>query len=262
MKMKLAWGTTGSEQQSSANEEEVLVNQKFVAALNVFGGRTDSLRFVTSEGKHCKIVGILKDFNFEPLNEDIVPILFRYSLEHSNYALLTVAPDHIRATIADLDGIWSGIDQKIPFHCYFLNDEVDKAYKYIIASFKMFSFLSAMAISISCLGLLGMVAFNTENRTKEIAIRKILGATNKSLYYVLSKEFVNMIAIAIMLAVPLSYFFYDRLFLPLLMKNSAGLGIIEVIVGIAVLLSMGLAAIYFQTSKVANANPAGSLRTE
>jgi putative ABC transport system permease protein len=262
LQMELAWGTTGSEQQSSFNEEVVLVNRKFMEARRIFGDTPDSLVFKTSDGRNCKIVGILKNFNFEPLNEEIAPIVFRYSLEQSNYALLTLQPTDIRSTISDLDAIWTSIDQKVPFQSYFLKDEVEKAYQYIIIQFKIFVFLSLLAITISCLGLLGMVAFNTENRTKEIAIRKILGATNKSLYIVLSKEFLKIIIVAVMFAVPFSYFFYDKLFLPMLMKNSAGLGILEVIVGVVVLLSMGLTAIYFQTSKVANTNPANSLRTE
>ena len=259
--MKLAWGE-GRLTASNQNEEQVLVNQAFIQAMGVFETKSDSLTFTLADGTQCRIVGALEDFNFEPLNEYISPLVFRHSLENSNYALLTISSTDIKRTIGDLDAIWMNIDQKPSFEATFLDDEIEKAYYFMTAQIKIFSYLSAMAITISCLGLLGMVAYTTENRTKEIAIRKIMGATNKSLYYALTKDFVRLIVISAMLAIPFAYFFYDYIFLRMLLKYGSGVGVIEIVASVLFLFLIGFASIYWQTSKVANANPAQSLRYE
>lgn len=260
--MDLAWGESGSSRQSTQNEELVLVNEQFLRSIAVFENQKDSLTFTLADGKRCRIVGILKDFNFEPLNELINPLIFRYSLEESNYALLTISSANISKTISDLDGIWTSIDQKAKFEATFLNEEIENAYYFIVIQIKIFGFLSALAITISCLGLLGMVSYTTENRVKEIAVRKIMGATTKSLYYTLTKDFVKMIFISALIAIPFSYLFYDILVLNVLLKYGSGLGVTEIFLSVAFLFLIGFLSIYWQTSKIANANPAGNLRYE
>ena len=192
----------------------------------------------------------------------IQPIVLRQSLEQSHYALLTVNSTNMKRTVAELEGIWSEIDQERHFESSFLNDEIEKAYYFLTVQIKFFSVLSALAITISCLGLLGMVTFSTENRTKEIAIRKIMGASDESLYYLLTKDFIRLIAISGLIAIPFSYVFYDQLFLHFLIRYGTGLGVIEVIGSIGFLFMVGVASIYWQTSKVTKSNPASKLRYE
>lgn len=260
--MNIVWGESGNELKSTQNEELVLVNEQFMQSTSIFGHQKDSLIFTLANGTKCRIIGILKDFNFEPLNALIEPLVLRYSLEESNYALLTVNSADIKGTVDDLDAIWTAIDQKTVFEATFLDDEIEEAYFFLVVQIKIFGFLSALAITISCLGLLGMVSYTTENRTKEIAIRKIMGASIKSLYYTLTKDFLKLIMISALIAIPFSYFFYDMLFLNILIRYGQGLGILEIIVSITFLFLIGFAAIYWQTSKVAKANPAGNLRYE
>ncbi|MEP1033293.1 FtsX-like permease family protein [Ekhidna sp.] len=262
MKMELAWGESKSLNQSTQNEELVLVNEQFIQSMKVFNVQKDTLRFTLSDGTNCRIIGILEDFNFEPLSETINPLLFRYSFDESQYALLTVSSTNIKRTINELDGIWQGIDQGISFQATFLDDEIADAYYFLRVQIKFFSVLSALAITISCLGLLGMVSYTTENRTKEIAIRKIMGATNRSLYYLLTKDFIKLILISALIAIPISYVFYDKLFLYFLIRYGTGLGIIEIFVSIAFLFLVGLSSIYWQASRVTKANPATKLRYE
>jgi len=262
MGMDLIWGESGSNRTSTINEELVLVNEQFMKSIAVFEKQNDSLTFALSNGTKCRIVGILKDFNFEPLNQLINPLILRYSLEESNYALLTVNSKDIKGTIDNLDAIWTGIDQKAAFEAAFLDDEIEDAYFFLVVQIKIFGFLSSLAITISCLGLLGMVSYTTENRTKEIAIRKIMGASTKSLYYTLTKDFLKLIMISALIAIPISYFFYEMLFLNVLIRYGQGLGMMEIISSITFLFLIGFSAIYWQTSKVAKANPAGNLRHE
>ncbi|MEM7298329.1 MAG: FtsX-like permease family protein, partial [Bacteroidota bacterium] len=247
---------------SNQNEEMVLVNEQFMKSIAIFNVQKDSLTFTTDKGEKCRIVGILEDFNFEPLSEHISPIIFRYSLEESAYALLTINSTDIKKTIKEMGTIWSNIDQEIRFEATFLDDEMENAYYFLRVQLKFFSFLSALAITISCLGLLGMVSYTTENRIKEIAVRKIMGATDRSLYYLLTKDFLRLIAIASVIAIPFSYVFYDKLFLYFLIKYGTGLGILEVLLSIVFLFMVGISSIYFQTAKVTKANPATKLRYE
>jgi ABC-type antimicrobial peptide transport system permease subunit len=107
-----------------------------------------------------------------------------------------------------------------------------------------------------------MVSYTTENRTKEIAVRKIMGATVPSIYYLLTKDFIKLIIIASLIAIPFSYVFYDKLFLYFLIRYGSGLGVLEVVLSIGFLFLIGFISIFWQTSQVANANPAGNLRYE
>ncbi|MEQ9467283.1 MAG: FtsX-like permease family protein [Ekhidna sp.] len=262
MKMKLSWGESQSMERSNQNEELVLVNEQFIRSQKVFNVQKDTLRFTLENGTNCRIVGILKDFNFEPLSEQINPLIFRHSLEESQYALLSVSSTNIKRTINELDAIWQGIDQNVKFEATFLDDEIEDAYYFLRVQIKFFSVLSTLAITISCLGLLGMVSYTTENRTKEIAIRKIMGATDGSLYYLLTKDFIKLILISALIAIPVSYVFYDKLFLYFLIRYGTGLGVLEIFVSITFLFLVGITSIYWQTSRVTKANPATKLRYE
>lgn len=262
LNMNLVWGESESLSTSTQNEELVLVNEQFMQAQRVFNQQTDSLTFTLMDGTKCRIVGILENFNFEPLNRTISPLMFRYSLAESNYALLTINSSNIKRTINDLEKIWEGIDQEATMEAKFLDDEIEEAYYFLSSQIKVFGFLSAMAITISCLGLLGMVSHTTENRTKEIAIRKILGASNGSLYYLLTKDFVKLILIAASIAVPFSYFFYDKVFLYFLIRYGSGIGFLEIVASILFLFFIGFISIHWKASRVAKADPAGNLRYE
>lgn len=262
MEMELVWGDSKTIQQSNQNEELVLVNEQFISAMKVFNVQKDTLRFALEDGTNCRIVGVLKDFNFEPLNEMINPLMMRYSIENSHYALLTVSSSNIKRTMGELESIWEGIDQEINFHASFLDDEIEDAYWFLRVQMKFFGVLSSLAITISCLGLLGMVSYTTENRTKEIAVRKIMGATNYSLYYLLTKDFIKLIMISALIAIPVSYVFYDKVLLYFLIRYGTGLGFMEIFASILFLFLVGLSSIYWQTSKVTKANPATKLRYE
>ena len=260
--MQLVWGESSDLYQSSQNEELVLVNEYFLQSIRVFNPQKDSLRFILADGTQCRIIGILKDFHFEPLDQTIAPLIFRYSLEKSQFALLTIQSTDIKKTITELDLIWQGIDQQAHFEPAFLEDEIESAYHFLKVQIKIFSFLGLLAIVISCLGLLGMVSYTTENRTKEIAIRKIMGASVPSIYLLLTRDFIRLIGFSALLAIPLSWVFYDQLFLYFLIRYGLGLGIWEIVGSVLFLFLVGFLFIYWQTSQVAQSNPATNLRYE
>ncbi len=261
MDMKLAWG--GDELEASNQTEElVLVNQQFLTSMTVFNVQKDTMRFVLPDGTHCRIAGILEDSNFEPLSEIIQPLMFRQSLENTEYALVKVGSADIQSTLVSLELAWESIDRERQFESSFLDAEIEEAYYFLRVQIKFFTVLSTLAIIISCLGLLGMVTFSTENRTKEIAVRKIMGASNSSLYVLLTRDFIKLISISALIAIPFSYVFYDKIFLYFVIRHGTGLGIVEVLISILFLFTVGFFSIFWQTSKVARSNPATKLRYE
>ncbi len=262
MDMQLVYGSGKFPRNVNQNGEQVLVNQAFIDALKVFEGTTDTLRFSLADGTKCQAMGILEDFNFEPLSELITPMILRYSLEKSHYALVTVSSTNIKSTLFELEELWKSIDQEAGFQATFLDHEIEEAYDIMVAQLKFFGTLSLLAITISCLGLLGMATYTTENRTKEIAVRKIMGASNYSLYYLLTKDFIKLIGISALIAIPFSYVFYDKVFLYFLIRYGSGLGATEVVLSIVFLFLVGAISIYSQTKKVTKANPATKLRYE
>ncbi|MEQ9305264.1 MAG: hypothetical protein RJQ14_15250, partial [Marinoscillum sp.] len=263
MKMDLKWGNTDDLQNSTQNEEHVLVNETFFKSVGVFEKEgNDTLRFTMADGRHARVVGVLRDINYETLSKKISPMVFRQSLDNSHFALLSLQSTDLPTTLSDLESIWTSIDQNVPFEANFLDSEIQRAYRFLTVQIKFFSYLGGLAVTIACLGLLGMVSYTTENRTKEIAIRKILGSSLPALYLLLAKDFIKLIALSALLAVPLAYIFYEKIFLYMLISQGLGLGIWEIAGSILFLFSLGFVFIYWQTSKVAQANPATNLRTE
>lgn len=261
MDMKLAWGDSELSA-SNQTEELVMVNERFLQSMSVFNVQKDTLRFTLPDGTHCRIAGVLEDSNFEPLSEVIQPLIFRDALDKTDYALIKVSSDDIQRTLTGLEMIWEGVDRERRFEATFLDAEIEDAYYFLQVQIKFFTVLSTLAITISCLGLLGMVTFSTENRTKEIAVRKIMGASNSSLYLLLTRDFIKLIAVSAFIAIPFSYFFYDKLFLYFLIRYGTGLGFVEIMVSVLFLFFVGFLSIYWQTSKVAKSNPATKLRYE
>lgn len=260
MNIDMVWGTGAL---IESQFERVLVNETLLSRLNnIKGESTDSLVAELADGKKVQITGIIKDYNHEPLNQRIEPMVLRLGEENLTYALITVQSEDIIATMTDLEKRWDDIMPETPFQATFLNSEIEKAYTFFITGIKIFGFLALLAVTISCLGLLGMVIFTTENRKKEVAIRKTLGAGTVRLLYSLSGLFFRMWAIALLIAVPLSYIYYDRVMLRVYNKFSGGVGFSEVAVSSLLTLALGILAIMIQSTKVMRTNPAESLRAE
>jgi ABC-type antimicrobial peptide transport system permease subunit len=126
---------------------------------------------------------------------------------------------------------------------------------------KILAFQGLLVIVISCLGLLGMVVFTTRNRIKEIGIRKVLGASEGKLIWLLSRSFLNLLLIATLIGVPLSYLLFDFT-LSQMQFQYAGIGFAEIFISVFLLFLFGGSVIYWQTKKVASINPAENLRSE
>ena len=160
-----------------------------------------------------------------------------------------------------MEKLWKKIGGQGKFTAQLFSEQIKDAYSFYIMIMKLWGFLGLLAITVACLGLLGTVSFTNKKRFKEIGVRKVLGASAKSLVILLSKDFIFLMAIASVITIPVIYFLFNEM-LASVQHYSIKIGLFEVIASLVIMLILGLATILSQTLKAANANPVENLRTE
>ena len=237
------------------NSRLIIVNEEFAKKLNqkkpvAALGRT----FILPDGREVRIAGILKNFHFSNLKEVIKSFYLDYNPQSFRYANLKMETRDVMGDLPTMETVWKKVGGEGKFTGRLLSEEVKDAYSFYIMIMKLWGFLGLLAITVACLGLLGMVSFTTKKRLKEISIRKVLGATSKSLVLLLSKDFVILMVIASTITIPLIYFLFNYL-LGNIQYYSMEIGLLEVIVSVVIMMGLGLATVLSQTLKAANANP-------
>ncbi|MEP1093753.1 MAG: ABC transporter permease [Cyclobacteriaceae bacterium] len=214
------------------------------------------------EDVSLEIIGVVSDFQYTTVGREMHPSCFVHGRPTDfDYLNLVVQTEDAVATMGKLEAIWSKIDKVHPFEAEFYDDQIQQAYSDQAVLFKVFGFLAFLAISISSMGLLGMAVFTTETRIKEISIRKVMGASEKNLIYILSKGFMFMLIVAAAIAVPLTYLFFESVIL-VEQVNRITIGAVELLSGVVLIFGLGILTIGWQTSKAAKTNPAEMLRSE
>ncbi len=209
-----------------------------------------------------KIIGVMKDFNIESMHKAITPVCFTvlYRGGGDQYAAVRLTGKDVPSTIRSIGQVWQNFTTKQPFQYDFFSDTWDHLYTSEIKTGKIFIIFSVLAIFIACLGLLGLITYITNKRTREIGIRKTYGASISVVLRLLSREVVYLIIISSLIAYPVAYFgskywlegFADKV------RISPLIFIIATLVALAI----GWLSISYQTIKAANYNPARALRIE
>ena len=213
--------------------------------------------------KNARIIGVVKDFHMASLHSEVRPTVFSLSSEATtglNYLDVRVAPENIRETMTYLESTWQAFAPDGPFQFTFMDDDVDQHYTaedQFLSVFTTFAFLS---IIIGCLGLFGLTAFMMKRRTKEIGIRKVLGAEVSLLVAVLSKDFLTLVLLANVLGWPLAYFMMDRWLQDF--AFSAGIPVWAFVVTGLGALVIAFVSVAYHSIKTASANPVNSIRYE
>jgi len=235
-----------------------LVNE---TALKVIGLKDPIGAPLTFWGKKGTIIGVIKDFHFNSLHEQIRPLVLRFG-ENETYgsALIRTQPGKTKEALAALQSIWKRLNPDFAFNYTFSDDEYQKLYQNEQVTGKLSNAFSFLAIFISGLGLLGLAMFTAEQRVKEIGIRKVLGASVGSVFGLLSKEFLVLVFIALIIAIPVAWYATDKW-----LQNFQYYAAIQWwmfgLSGVLIML-IALAVISFQTMKAALINPVNSLRSE
>lgn len=259
MNLNFTWGRPMTERGNQV--DEVVVNQEMMARLRQLNFK-DTTFVSLKNGQYARIVGVIKNYNHEPLNESIEPMVLRMNNSELAYAIVSIPTEDQIQSSQFLQARWDDLFPNIPFRATLLETEIDNAYEFFRIGLKIFGFLATLAITISCLGLLGMVVYATENRTKEVAVRKILGASKKSLFATLAGLFIKLWSIALLIAIPTSYLFYDNFLVTIFNKFGDGIGLLEIAASVMATILLGASAILWQVNKISNVNPSDNLRYE
>ena len=243
------------------HEQYLIVNESFVKTFSIPSAADAIGQVVQVNKKDLQIIGVLKDFNYSTLNWEIKSFAFRMDPSQFNRANLKVSFQDAYEGINEMEVLWKKLGNTKKFKADFLDDEINRAFHKYATLLKLAGFLGLLAISISLLGMLGMVVYTSESRTKEVGIRKVLGASVTGITFLLSKDYIKMMGWAFIIAIPLSVFVIDKM-LSSMQHYRVRLTVWDIIAGMLILMAMGLATLSSQTIKTASTNPAETLKSE
>lgn len=206
------------------------------------------------------IVGVVNDYNQESLQKAQDPIIFYCSKYGGEYYSLKVDTEDLSNTIKDIETAYVKAFPGNPFDYFFLDDYFNRQYKNEQQFGELFSVFSILAILVGSLGLFGLAAYTAQQRTKEVGIRKVLGSSNAQIFVLLSRGFIGLITISIIIAIPITYYFMDLWLNSFAYKEPISINVF-VVSGVLVL-AAALVTISFQTIKAMRVNPVDSLRYE
>jgi putative ABC transport system permease protein len=212
-------------------------------------------------GKPQVIIGVVRDFNFEPLTRNVRSQLFTMpgDLDPVDFFVRIKAGDPSSA-IKALQGAWKTSSVDLPFKYSFLDEDLDRFYKSEEKWSSIVGWAGTISIFLACLGLFGLAALAAVNRTKEIGIRKVLGASIQTIIRLLSKDFLRLVIIALVIASPLAWYFMHKWLQNYAYRINIGWFTFAITGVIALLIAF--ITISFQAIKAATANPVSSLRSE
>ena len=235
-----------------------MVNEKMVSTMGLTAS-TAIGKPLTLWGNKGTIIGVVKDFNFKPVQQAIEPLVMPFN-KVGGYAFVRTLPGKTNETIQALAKVSQELNPAHPFKFDFLDQDLSDLYKGEQQMGNIFNLFAILAIFISCLGLYGLSAFMAEQRTKEIGVRKVLGASVPSLVYLLSSGITRLILIAIVIAIPLSWYAVNSW----LSGFAYHITVSWVVFFMASLAALGIAwlTVSYESIKAAVVNPVKSLRTE
>jgi putative ABC transport system permease protein len=212
-----------------------------------------------TSGKYLEVVGVIKDFNQKSLYNPITPLILYYR-PNNNTIQLKLRPGNIPSVVAGIEKKWKDAFPELPFEYTFLDQDFDSQYAADQKRSKIFTAFSVLTIIITCLGLLGLIAFTTQQRQKEISIRKVMGANIGEIIPLITRNFILLVGLSCFIAFPVAWYFMDK-WLKIFPYNT-GLSATPFILSAVAVLLITLLTVIFHTMKAALANPIKSLRTE
>jgi len=249
---------------SSTDEQKhhVIVNNKTVEKLE-FGSPQEAIGkvFLLNDSIQTEIIGVVADYNHQTMMQQIGPMALRYLPEEYNHVQVRYGEGKREAALADIKSSWEKVNpgKKIDHRNFdeALSEFYDLIFGDLVSIVGMFSFI---AIMVACMGLLGIATFTTETRLKEVSIRKVLGATEKNIILLLSRSFMVLLAVAIVIALPVSYFL-NSLWLDAIAYR-IDMSFSTIALSTLIILVLGALTIGSQTMKAATLNPAETLKME
>ena len=234
-----------------------IVNEEVAKLMNKESVVGERFSFVGVDGT---IVGVMKNFHYQPVRAKIEPLAIIVTPEYFNYVLIRIPPENIPLSLKLIENTWNRVIPNYPFEYRFLNEIFDRMYRAEAKIGTLLKYFSFLAVFIACLGLFGLASFTAEQRTKEIGIRKVLGANISQITLLLCREFFLLVLLANLIAWPSAYFIMKNWLQSYAYRTS--LGLLIFVAAMAAALLVALLSVSFQALKAALSNRADSLRYE
>jgi ABC-type antimicrobial peptide transport system permease subunit len=247
-----------SEDFKTDETEAFIVNEEVAKIMGKESVVGENFSFAGREGK---IVGVMKNFHYQSIRNKIEPLaIYIGSPENLYFTLIRIPPESIPASLSFIEDAWRKIIPSYPFEYRFLDEDFDRYYRAEERMGGLLKYFSILAVFIACLGLFGLASFTAEQRTKEIGIRKVLGARVSQITVLLCKEFLMLVLLANVIAWPVAYFMMKGWLQNYPYRTT--LGLLVFAAAMATALVVAVISVSFQAVRAAVANPADSLRYE
>ncbi|WP_411030001.1 ABC transporter permease [Spongiimicrobium sp. 3-5] len=250
-------GRDFSREFSSDINTSIILNE---AAVSQLGWNDPVGKWVELDDQKFNVVGIVKDFHFESLHRKIPPIIFIMSSTYLNWAYIKVDAQNIPLTLKHIESVYSKFVTDRDFSYSFVDEDVAEQYQTEKKFTEVFTIFTVLAIILACLGTFGLVSFSAERKSKEIGIRKVLGASVGNVTFQLISEFIVLLFVASIFSWPLTYYFMNGWIEGFTYRTNIGVEVFVMATVLALLITMGTTG--FRAIKAALANPVTSLRTE
>lgn len=261
MEMEIIAGRAFSADRSTDSARKMIFNEATVRALGyALPEEVLGKHFNMNHIRNGEVIGVIKDFNYASLRSAVEPLVMAYQPEWLSGLAVRIRPENMSRTMQALEASWTRILPEWPFVYSFVDDDFARQYQQDQLTAQLFSWFAGLAVMIACLGLFGLAAFTAEQRTKEIGIRKVLGATVPEMVRLLSRDIVLLVTLAFVIAAPIIYFSIQQWLANFAYQAPLNIGIF-LIAGIATLI-VALVTISYQAIKAATANPIDALRYE
>jgi putative ABC transport system permease protein len=260
-KIKLVEGRNFSPEHGSDKEGTVIINQSAARILGWPDAVGKQIKF-THDDYPLTIIGVMKDINIASLQNAMEPIVYRYAAGgyENEFVSAKLNPSHIAEGLNFLKENWNKVFPNSPFDYFFVKDKYSASYQSEEKTETIIEVFSVLAIFLAGLGLLGLASLKVTQRTKEIGVRKALGATIPDILRLFTKEFLLLVMIGNLIALPISYFVLNKWLQDFAYRTSIGFGIF--VITAAVTLLIAFVTVSVQAIRAATANPVESLRYE
>ena len=262
--LEIVAGRNFREDVASDRTNGLLLNEAAVRALALKNpvGQTIIKNQGAEDEQRLRVVGVVKNFNVESFDQRVKPMAFHYFSPSflSDYVAVRLAPGSAMPGVVQITDAWAQFEPDNPLVYSFLDEDFDRLFRAEQRLAGVLGVFTALAILVACLGLFGLVAFVTAQRTKEVGIRKVLGASVGQITHLLSRDFLRLVLVALVIAAPLSYWVAARWLADFAYRTEISAGIF-VLAGVGALLIAGL-TVSVQSIRAALANPVDALRDE
>ncbi|MEL7002421.1 MAG: FtsX-like permease family protein, partial [Bacteroidota bacterium] len=259
-KMEMAAGRPFSHDYASDSMEALIINEA-AAKLWGYNNPEDVVgKKFDQWGKQGKVIGVIKDFNYQSLHNRVEPLSVRFEPNSMSKFSIRIQSTDISTTLNELEKEWKDLVPHRPFNYDFLDENFSRLYQADARFGRVFGAFALLAIFIACLGLFGLTTYTTTQRTKEIGIRKVLGASVSMIVLLLSKDFVKLLLIAFLIAIPASWYASQNWLDEFAYRVSVGAGVY--VIAAIIVSAIALITMSWQSVRAARQNPVTSLRSE